>query len=1528
MRQVSAVHYEDIYAKSFVAFRKKYLPLLKKGGGHSHYYIQFTNFMDDTLSKKPYEDPDHHDPVAIYGYPLEYVLKHPADIWYGGQAKYLRVLKARTKNKTLLLQYMTESEANSIIYKMGLPYDTLDKVRLLWPDRVGKGAGSIGRAFFQSMQMDMSAIGKIPRSKSERDTLAKTAVVRSGKDQTALLRKAGFDAIEDTARNQKAAVICDREPEQIAFLHRNAFDVVEIIPLKLSQRKATVGTSQEPRELAPKLAALVASRIGDRIVDKDEYDRTFWTAAGREIAVRFERPASYYEGKKLGEKKHKEAKLHSSYLVKVALISERGTFSPMAMASERFVDIADDVADRFSRAEPVEGAKPISKASRAAEKEAASQAFRSKEKQKKYDDLKRWAPDYLKEITEVAQKLGLPFTQAEYFNSSDDARELLDSILVVVGRGLTNEAYGAKHLLQEEGPKSWDWYSKYDREKAASAAKESISYLAEDVNADPAVVKEMSDIYEAGLNWMLDNKKWSYQAPAGFFGWLLRDMKESEPESVAAAAKLVAEAAAILADSRQVFVSAAKIDDLLKKEDNKPFEEDLKVINSEDKTPTKKYLDWGLSRLVAGDSVEDIVATMMSFEKSLPRLSEKDIKKYKTLEDISKAIEDIESKPSARGTKRKGKHSAEILFEDDNWLLLHPLNRTSAIYYGSNTSWCISRRDLTKNLYYSYSLDNIQFYILIDKSKIHEVKSRDRAAYDFSKLAIMFVKGKSHLKEPFEDANNRSPTLPVVKKALGEELFNSMNEIAREHALKHKETLAHEMVYSEDPARIAEIFSSIEDDRNLSKRMLANKHAPPELLLKFAGDDDKFVRLSVAENISTPTEALIKLAGDEDKSVRRGVAKNASTPPEALVKLAGDDDSSVIFFVANNKSSPPELLSKLSYSADYRHRCGVARNTSASAEVLTKLAGDANEDVRSVVARNTATPTEVLASLASDEEEDVRWGVAKNTSTPPEALIKLAGDEDKSVRVGAATNASTPTEALIKLADEADKGVRMGAARNTSAPLELIVKLAGDESPQVRQEVAENSSTPIEVLNKLASDSDASVREAATDALAERKPAEAVSAAGNKRSIKQIATDVRGELGFCDQDCVNQSNVLRDALREEGYKADRVFGYLLTDGYYDGAWGKSPIVWGENLEDDRRGKEVETDYHLFHNWVEVDGLIVDIGCEQFTPLLKGKKLPAVYIEKTANAIRHDGMEVVPPKLSAEATPLSAGKVSGYLVNDVIQLKDYLTLNDAGKGYEIASLVWPMFVEWAEEKQPEGVDLDGLDAEDMYADTGIDLIPQEVLASFFKWFERHGSLDGEVAPADRPTFLYMDFNRIVNNEWLVHFSDHADDIAAQGFTRGVNDVAKLGLTTHFREKAGPGFNFAYLATIAADYGRTPGGHASRWKYGKHAVMFKANGVLVYHLSDEEPQVIFLGSTAKDIVELENTDDGWVVVGKDDTPIFRSGDYDTKERKSGSSSGGLKRCVDWVKTNYDQYKNKLNQQAKAPAQNRKMAAGTNK
>jgi hypothetical protein len=530
--ELSAVRYEDIYPASFKDFRKKYLKLFKKGSPERpwSYYVQFTNFMSDKLLKKPFENPDHHDPVAVYAYPLAYVLKHPADIWYGNQAKYLRVLKERKRNKTLRLQFLTESEAGHILYKMGLNRDDMERAAQLWPDRVGKGQGSIGRAFFQAMQMDMSGLpAQLPRMKAKRRELANTVPVRSGLEQTKLLRKAGFDAIEDSATNQKKAVINDREPEQIAFLHPHAFDVVEIYDLNLKTNKEGVGISQELASLKPKLAAKIATAIGDRLADTDRYN-LFWTKGGREIEIRFDRPASYYENKKLGEKAHKESKLSSPHLVNVVLRSERGDFKPMAMSSELFDNIVDDIASRFEAATPIEGKLPISKATRAAEKAAASQAYLAKEKDAKYQALRQSTPEMLTEIRQAASKLGVPSAHLDYWNSTDEARDNLSGVMTLMGRHLTDETYRARTRLQEEKKNTWDWYDSYDRSKFddAAASVRRVLDVGDPLGADEAATEELLSIYKAAMNWMLDNKEWRYQAPGGFFNFLLDSMNEAE----------------------------------------------------------------------------------------------------------------------------------------------------------------------------------------------------------------------------------------------------------------------------------------------------------------------------------------------------------------------------------------------------------------------------------------------------------------------------------------------------------------------------------------------------------------------------------------------------------------------------------------------------------------------------------------------------------------------------------------------------------------------------------------------------------------------------------------------------------------------------------------------------------------------------------------------------------------------------------------------------------------------------------------
>lgn len=161
----------------------------------------------------------------------------------------------------------------------------------------------------------------------------------------------------------------------------------------------------------------------------------------------------------------------------------------------------------------------------------------------------------------------------------------------------------------------------------------------------------------------------------------------------------------------------------------------------------------------------------------------------------------------------------------------------------------------------------------------------------------------------------------------------------------------------------------------------------------------------------------------------------------------------------------------------------------------------------------------------------------------------------------------------------------------------------------------------------------------------------------------------------------------------------------------------------------------------------------------------------------------------------------------------------------------------------------------------------------------------------------PTWNYMEFRNIVKNQWLIHFSDFSKDIwMDQSFKYGMDDYTQLGLTTYYKDGAKQfgGYNFAYDTSEFARYARSSYGRG--WKYGKEAVIFRASGVKVWHYGDDEPQVIFLGKTAKDIVYIQSTSDGDWGINND-----RTGNYIFR--------GDLPTVARWIETNFNQYRNVL-------------------
>ena len=177
---------------------------------------------------------------------------------------------------------------------------------------------------------------------------------------------------------------------------------------------------------------------------------------------------------------------------------------------------------------------------------------------------------------------------------------------------------------------------------------------------------------------------------------------------------------------------------------------------------------------------------------------------------------------------------------------------------------------------------------------------------------------------------------------------------------------------------------------------------------------------------------------------------------------------------------------------------------------------------------------------------------------------------------------------------------------------------------------------------------------------------------------------------------------------------------------------------------------------------------------------------------------------------------------------------------------------------------------------------------------YKKIEDH-TMDS-ITDAEYPAWtMFDDSPELVKRQWLVHFTDDADGIADDGFTKGVSEIDKLGLTTQIGEfdKQFGGYNFSYKLEDYERYSSNRNGY----KYGSEVVIFNGSGVRLWHFGDEEPQVIFWGNTAKNIIPITSGDEmEWAV-------------YDVKTSRSLYESDQLSDVVDWVVKNYKQYHRRL-------------------
>jgi hypothetical protein len=159
-------------------------------------------------------------------------------------------------------------------------------------------------------------------------------------------------------------------------------------------------------------------------------------------------------------------------------------------------------------------------------------------------------------------------------------------------------------------------------------------------------------------------------------------------------------------DLEQIYVQSGKVP-------KKVF----KYYVANDDTPTKKYVQWMCKQYTINPSeayhYPDIAREFDKFSKR-KKLAKTDIYQYQAKE-LEQELSALRHTKSKRQEKEEVKQGAEVVYEDEQLLIIHPTTTESSCLYGKGTKWCISTKDLEDSMFPQYRKRGNKFYFIIDK---------------------------------------------------------------------------------------------------------------------------------------------------------------------------------------------------------------------------------------------------------------------------------------------------------------------------------------------------------------------------------------------------------------------------------------------------------------------------------------------------------------------------------------------------------------------------------------------------------------------------------------------------------------------------------------------------------------------------------------------------------------------------------------------------------------------------------------------
>jgi hypothetical protein len=528
-------------------------------------------------------------------------------------------------------------------------------------------------------------------------------------------------------------------------------------------------------------------------------------------------------------------------------------------------------------------------------------------------------------------------------------------------------------------------------------------------------------------------------------------------------------------------ISAARADELKAKHPD--FADKIDELAKRDPTPQKKYLGWAVQRVVDGDDLEEVADTVDEFHVDSHRLAKKDIFAYKTLKELTDALDEVSkdrggvsekqfrtsvghtSKASKKLVKTK---DADYLYHSKNLLLVFPRTKTASCHFGFGTGWCISIKEADYWERYRRE-DNSIFYFIIDKNKSSEGVARPEKLKPGLKLNDPWAKvslqvnriekekesegpgAVPHISDviawPLDDnSRNLGQVIMHFKKLYGKEIHDII-EIMMEHAYKqpdNTEFFLKRLQSIRDPDEIRKAYEKYKSLKGAQDIFAKLKHAPYDVLKDIAERSDSSGKISLLNNgqadFTEENDLGAILAKDSDVEVRKAVV---SAINQKLRSLWGDEQKKVAI-------ESPKM-----------------------AEAIAALIADV-DDVRMEMAGLDALPETALVTLAKDSNPKVRGKVASRSDLPVSVSQALKEDTDPEVQAVLLKNTSD-LGVLSKALDSESEAMRQAAAerildipRNTTEEqVNLLVKIAKDQSEQVVKELAKLTRVPDQVFTEL-----------------------------------------------------------------------------------------------------------------------------------------------------------------------------------------------------------------------------------------------------------------------------------------------------------------------------------------------------------------------------------------------------------------------------------------------------------------------------